>query len=53
MTRKDYILIAKIIQDYLHEAKQPPLPDAFAYRLAAANPNFNYKKFLAACGEPE
>ena len=57
MTRKDYILIASIIQDAeINRHESTPritfyfLAHNFADMLARDNPHFNRAKFLKACG---
>ena len=47
MTRKDYILIAKAIQESTDKTE---IAYAIATVLAADNPRFDRARFLAACG---
>lgn len=55
MTRKDYVLIAKVLNDFQTD-ENIPVDDrnAIAYDLAdafqAENPNFDRRRFLVACG---
>jgi hypothetical protein len=54
MTRKDYELIAKVLNDFAAEGRPVDDRDAIAYSLAAAlaanNPRFDREKFLIAAG---
>lgn len=54
MTRKDYELIAKVLNDFAAEGRPVDDRDDIAYNLAAAlaadNPRFERQKFLAAAG---
>jgi hypothetical protein len=49
MTRKDYVLIAKAIQE---SADKVEIAHALAAILGADNPRFDRARFLAACGVP-
>jgi hypothetical protein len=54
MTRKDYELIAKALNDFAAEGRPVDDRDEIAYSLAAAlaaeNPRFDREKFLTAAG---
>lgn len=56
MTRKDYVLIAKVIADIVSDfgQEEPVQPSLIAEELADAlagdNPNFDRERFLTACG---
>jgi hypothetical protein len=52
MTRKDYILIAKTINDayYLDQNKKLTIARDFADELSFDNPRFDRARFLTACG---
>ncbi len=56
MTRKDYVLIAKVFADIVDdfgqgEAVQPSLiAEELADALAKDNPQFDRERFLTACG---
>ena len=59
MTRKDYILIASVIEGAMHnwEGYTPEANEALiglarslAHKLGDYNPNFDRAKFLEACG---
>lgn len=66
MTKKDYILIAKIFNKNItsiNERENAPIyktttvnkamAKQFAYVFAKENPRFNEEKFLSACGVTE
>jgi hypothetical protein len=52
MTRKDYVLIAKTINDayYLDDNYKLTIARDFADELGLDNPRFDRDRFLAACG---
>lgn len=54
MTRKDYVLIANVLNKFTSEAGDVVERDAMAYDLADAfaseNPRFDRLRFLVACG---
>jgi hypothetical protein len=52
MTRKDYNLIAKIIESayYLNENQKMVVARDFADDLGLDNPRFDRDRFLVACG---
>lgn len=55
MTRKDYILIAKVFEnfprlDYGAESVIEELAEEIAISLQAENPRFDRLRFLVACG---
>ena len=58
MTRKDYIMIAKILKNEQKQFKENEdgyvlliiLANQFANELQADNPRFDRKMFLTACG---
>lgn len=58
MTKKDYIVIARIIADMPSHAptlraQKASTAASFADALAADNPRFDRVRFLAACGVEE
>lgn len=58
MTKKDYIVIANVFNDYagldIHSEDyayiRRQMAESFANRLEADNPRFDRARFLAACG---
>lgn len=55
MTRKDFEMIAAVIRKLKeeHGAERVPVSDLisrFTQMCAKTNPNFNYSRFLKACG---
>lgn len=52
MTRKDYIIIARVIKDLPVEGKSPRIIvcESFIPELQADNANFKPDKFRTACG---
>ena len=50
MTRKDFNAIAAIIAAAKHNDNHTELAHDMATYCASANPNFNYRRFIAACG---
>lgn len=59
MTKKDYVLIARTLNDNRPLHGKPNNPDLFLYNrlaadfadaLAAQNPRFDRARFLTACG---
>ena len=51
MTRKDYILIARVLQDTYYAAPGVVV-QAMAAALAADNPNFDSDRFIVAATSP-
>lgn len=52
MTRKDYILIARVLSECRRQTPAPAynaIVEAFAHELSAEDPRFNMGKFLKAC----
>jgi hypothetical protein len=52
MTRKDYVLIARIIENayYLNDDQRMIVARDFADDLSLENPRFDTARFLTACG---
>lgn len=54
MTRKDYVLIAEILKNFVGDSGDVIDRDKIALKLAdaleAENPNFDYERFLVASG---
>jgi hypothetical protein len=52
MTRKDYVLIAQILEQtfYLNESQRLTIARDFADELGMANRAFDRDRFLTACG---
>lgn len=54
MTRKDYVMIAEVLKNFVGDGGDVIDRDRIAYELASAfaleNPNFNRNKFLVASG---
>jgi hypothetical protein len=57
MTRKDYVAVSEILAGYklamIDGYWWEDLVNDFANFFAKDNPNFNRKKFIEACEEPE
>lgn len=54
MTRKDYVMTASILAAYREQLPSDVFPDLvndFSLMFAKDNPNFNYDKFMEACGQ--
>lgn len=54
MTRKDYVVIADVLNPYkdlVDEFTFQDLVDDFADMFSADNPNFKYDKFREACNK--
>ena len=52
MTRKDFVLIARVIRnssEVIDEMALEALAENFANELSGTNPNFNRDRFLSAC----
>lgn len=49
MTRKDFILIARVVQRNTSGSQRKYLAEVFAAELAATNPAFDEARFIAAC----
>lgn len=49
MTRKDYVLIARVIRDIGQDSTRCTVATQFADALGRENANFDRNKFLTAC----
>ena len=50
MTRKDYIVIAKCLNDIPNDKVKSTIVERLAYTLSLDNVRFNHFKFMRACG---
>lgn len=50
MTRKDYELIAGVLNRFQHDGGHAEICETMADDLATTNPLFNRARFLTACG---
>ena len=50
MTRKDFLLIAELIEALGPTCYRARVAEAFALRLRSTNPRFDAARFLVACG---
>jgi hypothetical protein len=50
MTRKDYELIARVLNRFQHDGGHVEICETMADDLATTNPLFNRARFLTACG---
>ena len=56
MTRKDYVVIAEILNNFKNEIEMltfEDLIDEFSEMFSKDNPNFKFDKFYAACTKTE
>jgi|SRR5215475_2197651 len=49
MSKKDYILIARIVRTIVDDQLRANIADLFVVELKKDNPRFDYRKFLVAC----
>jgi hypothetical protein len=50
VTRKDFVLIAGVIEALGPSSYRAKMAEAFALRLRSTNPRFDTARFLVACG---